>query len=148
MKTYIGVKVIEAWPQTEKEAFPDSDREDRPGYGVKYDNGRYTSWSPRAVFEEAYREVPDEDAESILLGARAEIERLANGGALFDVIESDDDARRQRDVRHVSLHLSYRTFSINGAASFNMRDVFNRASQIAAYINDGVVSIPQDEASG
>lgn len=45
-KQYIGAKIITAW------------REDRPqgeGYAVKYADG-YTSWSPKDVFEEAYRE--------------------------------------------------------------------------------------------
>jgi hypothetical protein len=44
-KTYIGTKEVTAWPQ---------ERDGAPGYAVRYADG-YTSWSPRAVFEEAYR---------------------------------------------------------------------------------------------
>ncbi len=46
MKEYIGVKLIKAEPQ---------DNEDgEPGYKVVYPDG-YKSWSPKDVFEEAYR---------------------------------------------------------------------------------------------
>lgn len=42
---YIGTKEILAWEQ---------DKDGRPGYAVKYPDG-YTSWSPKEVFEAAYR---------------------------------------------------------------------------------------------
>lgn len=45
-KHYYGTKQITAWPE---------DRDGKPGYGVRYADG-YTSWSPKAAFEEAYRE--------------------------------------------------------------------------------------------
>ncbi len=45
MKTYIGTKIIQAEPQDE-------------GYKVVYKDG-YTSWSPKAAFEEAYVCVDD-----------------------------------------------------------------------------------------
>jgi len=48
MKTYIGTKFIKAEPQPK-------DGED--GYKVVYPDG-YESWSPKAVFEEAYYELP------------------------------------------------------------------------------------------
>lgn len=41
---YIGTKQVTAWEQ---------DKDGQPGYAVKYADG-YTSWSPKAVFEEAY----------------------------------------------------------------------------------------------
>lgn len=44
-KTYIGVKLIEAWPQ---------ERDGKPGYAVRYRPDGYTSWSPKDVFEAAY----------------------------------------------------------------------------------------------
>lgn len=46
MKPYIGTKLIHAEP---------ANRGEDPGYFVKYPDG-YASWSPKAVFEEAYRE--------------------------------------------------------------------------------------------
>lgn len=49
MKEYIGVKVIRAEPE---------DRENKPGYKVVYADD-YTSWSPKAVFEEAYVSTTD-----------------------------------------------------------------------------------------
>jgi hypothetical protein len=47
MPKYIGTKTIEAEP---------ADRDGQPGYAVKYEDG-YTSWSPKAAFEAAYREI-------------------------------------------------------------------------------------------
>ena len=41
---YVGTKIITAWEQ---------DKDDQPGYGVKYEDG-YQSWSPKATFEAAY----------------------------------------------------------------------------------------------
>lgn len=46
MKRYIGTKIIHAEP---------ADRAGTPGYFVQYADG-YTSWSPKAVFEEVYEE--------------------------------------------------------------------------------------------
>jgi hypothetical protein len=48
MKTYIGCKVIAAELATGKSG--------EPGYRVVYPTG-YESWSPKAVFEAAYREI-------------------------------------------------------------------------------------------
>lgn len=46
-KDYYGTKRITAWSE---------EREGQPGYAVKYADG-YTSWSPKAVFEEAYQPI-------------------------------------------------------------------------------------------
>jgi len=43
-KQYIGVKVIQAYPE---------EREGKPGYLVQYEGG-FKSWSPKETFEEAY----------------------------------------------------------------------------------------------
>jgi len=45
---YIGTKIITAWAAVGKDG--------APGYGVKYEDG-YTSWSPKAQFEAAYRDI-------------------------------------------------------------------------------------------
>lgn len=70
MKRYIGTKIIEAKPgtmaeaqalkygcpvETQKKIFQESGTKDREGYIVKYPDG-YISFSPKEVFEEAYRE--------------------------------------------------------------------------------------------
>jgi len=44
---YIGTKQVTAWPEEKYGA---------AGYGVKYADG-YISWSPKAVFEEAYIDI-------------------------------------------------------------------------------------------
>ncbi len=60
MKKYIGTKVIMAEPMTMTEAQKVLGRELKPatveedGYLVEYEGG-YKSWSPKSVFEEAYR---------------------------------------------------------------------------------------------
>lgn len=59
MKEYIGVKVVMAEPMTALE-FNEQVRplhysgEDQRGYKVVYKDG-YESWSPKDVFEEAYK---------------------------------------------------------------------------------------------
>ena len=62
MKQYIGTKIIEAAPAIRKGGkvydltwpIPKSMEPEEPGYRVRYPNG-YESWSPKDVFEEAYR---------------------------------------------------------------------------------------------
>lgn len=51
MKTYIGTKIIKA----EREDRPDESPSQVEGYKVIYPDG-YVSWSPKDIFEEAYRE--------------------------------------------------------------------------------------------
>lgn len=62
MKTYIGTKIIEAKPMTRGDynifrgwQIPENENPADEGYLVKYPDG-YISWSPKEVFEEAYRE--------------------------------------------------------------------------------------------
>ena len=62
MKTYIGTKIIHARPMTRGEynifrgwQIPKNENPEDEGYLVKYPDG-YISWSPKSVFEEAYRE--------------------------------------------------------------------------------------------
>ena len=65
MKTYIGTKIINAEPLTLGEynkrrgwTIPANEDPERPGYFVVYPDD-YVSWSPKEVFEEAYRPVSD-----------------------------------------------------------------------------------------
>ena len=66
MKSYIGIKLIEAEPMTANNASKILNRpidttnadEFGNGYLVKYADG-YTSWSPKDAFEKAYIEVGD-----------------------------------------------------------------------------------------
>ena len=74
MKNYIGVKIVKAMPGTMAEAqaiksgVSQKVREkitaesagNEAGYIVKYPDG-YVSWSPKNVFEKAYRELDCED---------------------------------------------------------------------------------------
>lgn len=56
MRRYIGTKVIEATPGQGADGTTE-------GYDVHYADG-YTSWSPKAPFEEAYRDI----AEGVTFG--------------------------------------------------------------------------------
>lgn len=61
MDKYLGVKIIEAEPMNKYEFFMnvkgvDCKEENQEGYKVVYPDG-YVSWSPKDVFEEAYREI-------------------------------------------------------------------------------------------
>ena len=51
IQNYIGVKIVKAEPE---------EKDGRPGYKVKYPDG-YVSWSPKDVFEKAYRILDCED---------------------------------------------------------------------------------------
>ena len=60
-KVYIGTKIIKAFPMSECEWLESkgedvSNRDNQHGYCVTYEDG-YKSWSPKATFEHAYREV-------------------------------------------------------------------------------------------
>lgn len=68
MQQFIGTKIVQAWPAYRcsfiggkvvyvcaDEIIPSGCRAEE-GYRVQYEDG-YLSWSPRDVFEEAYREV-------------------------------------------------------------------------------------------
>jgi len=61
---YIGAKLITAHPLDERSFLERYKNENllskasRPGYKVTYPDG-YISWSPKDVFESAYREVTD-----------------------------------------------------------------------------------------
>lgn len=62
MKQYIGTKMIQAKPMNRGEyneyrgwEIPSNENPTDEGYLVKYEDG-YESWSPKEVFEKAYRE--------------------------------------------------------------------------------------------
>lgn len=56
MPQYIGTKLVNACPAPAPDSVRGENKPGDPGYKVIYDNG-YESWSPKAVFEEAYRSV-------------------------------------------------------------------------------------------
>lgn len=72
MKSYIGCKIIRAEGMDEltfinkvkNEDIPQN-RENREGYLVQYSDG-YQSWSPKEVFEIAYREVTQTEKDLII----------------------------------------------------------------------------------
>lgn len=76
MKQYVGTKVVMAEPMTITEAQKVLGRELNPetieedGYLVEYKDG-YKSWSPKSVFEEAYK--PSETALDRLKIERVEL---------------------------------------------------------------------------
>ncbi len=64
-KLYIGSKLIRALPMSRNQFQEDQGKEtrvepDESGYVVKYPDD-YISWSPKKVFENAYREVTDSE---------------------------------------------------------------------------------------
>jgi hypothetical protein len=65
MKSYVGTKIIRAMPMSNKE-FANLKSHDffgdiEAGHLVEYPDG-YRSWSPKEVFEQAYREVSPQEA--------------------------------------------------------------------------------------
>ena len=54
-KLYVGCKLIKAYPDM---------KDGKSGYHVTYADG-YESWSPKDVFERAYREVTEPEKEFV-----------------------------------------------------------------------------------
>lgn len=67
MITFIGSKIINAEPQ---------EKDGQPGYKVIYPDG-YESWSPKAVFEEAYRPVNEGERDMMLVETDSNLYRYA-----------------------------------------------------------------------
>ena len=93
MEKYIGTKVVKAEPMTMTEAQKVLGRELKPatlgedGYLVEYNDG-YKSWSPKSMFEEAYREVGSVNfggAINLLKAGLAVRRKGWNGKGLFIV---------------------------------------------------------------
>ena len=61
MERYIGTKIILAESMDEV-TFKGAGASNRQGYKVQYENG-YISWSPKEVFERAYRLITDAELE-------------------------------------------------------------------------------------
>lgn len=83
-QTYVGVKLVTAWPEV---------REDLPGYGVRYEDG-YISWSPKAVFEAANLVVGPVDhftpaQQMIVADAVILTERIRTLNELLNSIETE-----------------------------------------------------------
>lgn len=87
-RKYIGTKIVKAYPQ---------EKEDKPGYGVIYEDG-YTSWSPKAVFEEAYRAI-EREGQALTFGDALHMLKLRmrvcragwNGkGVWLDLVSADE----------------------------------------------------------
>lgn len=78
MKKYIGCKIIKAKLMSEHTFISKIKNQDipqnqvnGPGYLVEYPDG-YKSWSPKEVFEVAYREVTDSEFD-LLMGENSGI---------------------------------------------------------------------------
>lgn len=69
MESYIGTKIVQAEPMDNNafvceqgKSIPNTP--DEPGYKVLHDN-HYTSWSPKDIFEAAYRKISDDEKQLI-----------------------------------------------------------------------------------
>lgn len=76
MKTYIGVKIVQAEPLTLGEyntrrgwKIPADEDPARAGFFLKYPDG-YVSWSPREIFQGAYRLVSSEERGLVVAAAK------------------------------------------------------------------------------
>ena len=104
---YIGTKEITAWEQ---------EKDGQPGYAVKYADG-YTSWSPRDVFEAAYR-VTEGPAQFLTFGDAIHFlkagKRVArhgwNGKGLWLEMQRPDEHSK---MTLPYLYLSYPNDSVN-----------------------------------
>ena len=104
---YIGTKEITAWEQ---------EKDGQPGYAVKYADG-YTSWSPRDVFEAAYR-VTEGPAQFLTFGDAVHFlkqgKRVArhgwNGKGMWLEVQRPDEHSK---MTLPYLYLNYPNASVN-----------------------------------
>lgn len=96
-KVYYGTKRIEAWPQV-KEVYGQGDTD---GYAIRYPDG-YESWSPKDVFEAAYRPA----------------DRMGFEGALAAMREGRKVRRHGIDAEGVSIWLADGVFLCQRAGSY------------------------------
>ena len=68
-KAYIGCKIILAEPGPAPRDMGEH-KEGTPGMLVTYPDG-YLSWAPTAVFEQAYREISDDEWDVLVMMAEA-----------------------------------------------------------------------------
>lgn len=84
MKKFIGTKVIMAMPMTMTEAQKVLGREIKPatveedGYLVEYKDG-YKSWSPKSVFDDAYRKLVGMDFGKVIEALKSGLAVRRNG---------------------------------------------------------------------
>lgn len=82
LKTYIGVKRIQAEPQ---------ERNGKPGYRVIYEPDGYESWSPKDVFEAAYLPIsrPDrlmvDDINDFINASDIHVEKCGEKSTLVEI---------------------------------------------------------------
>ena len=77
MEKYLGVKLVEAEPMSAEESRkaknfnnPATEVTDNEGYKVVYEGG-YTSWSPKDVFEKAYKRIDSFEIKTIDVDPRS-----------------------------------------------------------------------------
>lgn len=106
MKTYIGTKTVKAEPMTEGEAHGKGfarENKEREGYHVEYtnpDGSTYDSWSPKDVFEKAYK-----PAETLLERLSIEsMELMARTTKLFQALHSEGFAAKVGVEQYALMH--------------------------------------------
>lgn len=89
MEKYLGVKIIKAELQTKQNSMYENEK----GYKVVYEDG-YISWSPKDVFEKAYRKI-----DNLTFGLAIEALKLGmkiarkgwNGNGIFIILQVPDE---------------------------------------------------------
>lgn len=140
MKAYVGTKAINAKPITRGEynavrgwAIPEDENPEDEGYMVEYAESfegnvegydGYVTWSPKDVFERAYKEIST-DSQSFLGRMKEEHEGLRdkylkadafiNGSELYRTlpVEEQRDLQEQRTAMHVYLEILWRRIQRN-----------------------------------
>ena len=95
-KNYIETKEVLAWKQ---------DKDDKPGYAVKYPDG-YIGWSPKDVFEVAYR-VAEGDDQALTFGDAIHFLKLGKKVARAGWNGKGLTVEMQRSDEHSKMTLPY-----------------------------------------
>lgn len=151
MPTYIGTKVLRATPMTRGEynakrdwALPENERAEDEGYLVEYEPDGYISWSPKAVFEEAYVPVPGDLSSALLLASvRAYTKASIVGEPAFENLVPDYDpeaerAERQafadREILHQALHAAMAVVSMGEKKHRHENNVLATAVRFVSFL--------------
>lgn len=106
MDAYIGTKIVLAEPMSfnefqDVEGFEKRAEEDMEGYRVKYEDG-YVSWSPKRVFEHAYRLMTGSEAKYAGMNLPEGLDVWETGDEP-DIEEDRDTTESERDIANVDL---------------------------------------------
>jgi hypothetical protein len=121
MEKYIGVKLVEAEPEIKVINIDESNSISNDGYLVKYEDS-YESWSPKDVFEKAYRKIKTltvakktfEHDHEVRVAEEAKelndklqkLQEFITGNEFFKTLPSEEQAKLKQQLMAMQYYLT------------------------------------------